>query len=54
MSNGMPAALFFMSLQEYLIFRSIQLLRCIYKGCGSMEMKIESAFQIFALKIKGI
>lgn len=54
MSNEMPPALIFMSLQEYLIFLGIQLLRCIYQGCGSMEMKIESAFQIFALKIKGI
>lgn len=50
----MPWASFLVSLYQYLIFRVILLFWCIYKGCGSMEMKTERAFYIFALKIKGI
>lgn len=39
MSNEVPWASFLVSLYEYLIFCVIPLLWCIYKGCGSMEMK---------------
>lgn len=43
-STEISRASLFASLQVHVIFCVPPLLRCIYKGCGSMEMKTERAF----------